>query len=501
MPVDALDEVTLNSAGADPAVIPRGDAIEWLVDNAAAYDAIIEAIGSARRSICLTQLAFDADCESYAPDAPPTLLLNVLARATNRHALDVRILLNASILVNTVAPLRAALACPGAGTVEVRGISRFPQLLHAKLLIVDDREAFLLGSPFVNGYWDDQHHRPADVRRPSRELGGRPLHDLSLRVEGEVVNTLRSLFDEWWTEEAAEGARARMPEVCRADAESGLRVTRTGPGRHGHTGILDSMIEGISGACDLLYIEHQYLSARPVVAAIVDALHRAPALEVIALVNQNPDITAYRGWQNARLVESGLRDHPRFGLFALWSSEMRAGTLLVNQVFMHSKVIIADDQWATVGSANIDGVSLHSYGDDFTSWLGQRIFADVRNFDVNLVLRGDDDTIGHSIAALRARLWNEHLGTGHDDGQRPQGGWLQRWRDRAAANISELNAIPRGTENGSSRSFVLPYSHASRPTAQLEDLGVQPRDGLRVCFAPSWLEVHCSPNWIRNMFT
>ena len=38
------------------------------------------------------------------------------------------------------------------------------------------------------------------------------------------------------------------------------------------------------------------------------------------VLNQNPDVTAYRRWQNARLAESGLLAHPRVGVFALWSA-------------------------------------------------------------------------------------------------------------------------------------------------------------------------------------
>ena len=36
----------------------------------------------------------------------------------------------------------------------------------------------------------------------------------------------------------------------------------------GTTGILDACLEGIATARSLIYIEHQYLSARPVVAAL-----------------------------------------------------------------------------------------------------------------------------------------------------------------------------------------------------------------------------------------
>ena len=484
-------------------------AVEWLIDNKAAYEALISALGRARMSVWISQLAFDADCEAYPDVGAPINLLDVLIQATRAHDLDVRILLNASILVNTVTPLRGALQQRAAPPIEVRGISRFPNLLHAKMLIVDGREAVLLGSPFVNGYWDDSSHRSVDARRPMRELGGRPLHDLSVRVQGSAVDALKGIFAEWWTDaadeappEAASGAAGGSLSVV---DYVGATVTRTAPAcvlpRHtgGHMEILDSMLEGIGGAHDLLYVEHQYLSCRPVIRAIREALDREPALEVIALVNQNPDITAYRGWQNARLAESGLRDHPRFGLFALWSQEQRGRQLLLNQVFVHSKVLIADDAWATVGSANIDGVSLHSYGDDFESWLGRRVFEGVRNFDVNLELRAVDDVTTEAIANLRRDLWREHL-CGAPAGP-PAESPLGAWRNQAAANLAALNAwTPRLSANLPS-TLVLPYSVAAEPAAQLVALGVNDRKSLDLRFRPGWLEVHCSPNWIRNMFT
>src|SRR6185503_18651585 len=127
----------------------------------------------------------------------------------------------------------------------------------------------------------------------------------------------------------------------------------------------------------LVYVEHQYLSARPVVSALTQALYREPELELILVLNQNPDVTAYQRWQNARLAEAGLLQHPRAGVFALWTVA-RDGIVALNQVFVHSKVVVVDDRWATSGSANLDGVSLYSYGDDFTGALARRVFRDVR---------------------------------------------------------------------------------------------------------------------------
>jgi phosphatidylserine/phosphatidylglycerophosphate/cardiolipin synthase-like enzyme len=263
----------------------------------------------------------------------------------------------------------------------------------------------------------------------------------------------------------------------------------------GATEILDALVEGIAAARSLVYIEHQYLSARPIVAALAEALRRERDLEIIAVLNENADVTFYRRWQNARLEESGLLAHPRVGLFALWSAARTPEKTQLNQVFVHSKVVTVDDVWATAGSANLDGGSLHSYGDDFTG-VGRRVFRHTRNFDVNVVVEGP------SAASLRSRLWSEHLGGPATAFiERPAGGWLPLWRAQATANVSALNGVHSGG-GPVMRGFLLPYSVESTPARQLAAVGVRVDAGrLDVRFNPGWLEVHFSPNWVRNMLS
>jgi phosphatidylserine/phosphatidylglycerophosphate/cardiolipin synthase-like enzyme len=515
-----------------PATSPAGDvavSVEWLVDNAEAYSRLLAALRTARHSVRIAQLALDADCVAYpnpqsvAPEscaASGDVLAETLLAAGGR-GVDVSVLLNSTLLLDTTRALRRFLDASGTRVVQLRGTRRFPQLLHAKIVVIDGVEAFLLGSPFVNGYWDDRMHRPVDQRRPMRELSGRPLHDLSVRITGPVAGGLDRLFCDLWNEASViVGDRNRDLTPHRSsDADQGqrrrLRLVRTLPRGgvsgmpDGATEILDACLDGIGRARSLIYIEHQYLSARPVVAALADALRRAPTLEIIAVLNQNPDITAYRAWQNARLAEWKLLDHPRVGLFALWTAERRAGDagrLAVNQVFVHSKVLAVDDRWATTGSANLDGVSLHSYGDDFTGWLGRRLFHGIRNLDVNVVIDDDmDDATGAgTVEDLRMRLWSEHLGLSRASlAVPPRGGWLNVWRASAAENVAALNAT--SADGGAPRrmqGFVLPYSPEATPIRQLADIGVQVHSAqIDLCFDPGWLEVHFSPNWVRNMFS
>ncbi|MDB4900223.1 MAG: hypothetical protein JWN53_2031 [Gemmatimonadetes bacterium] len=513
-------------ARAGDTIAARGTtAVSWLVDNAEAYRSLLDACRSARESIWITQLALDADCVAYLPEGEhghpgesgEMRLAATLLAAANERRVDVRILLNASLLLDTATPLRAHLALAGADAscLRVRGVSRFPQLLHAKMVVVDGTVAFLMGSPFVNGYWDDSSHAVSDARRPMRELGGRPLHDLSVRLTGEPVAELASTFVELWNGADDVSSHDRVPLPARglavASSDSGARIVRTAPApRHAHhpserVEILDALLDGIARARSLIYIEHQYLSSRPVVAALAEALAREPALEIIVVMNQNPDVTAYRGWQKALLAESGLGAHSRVGLFCLWSAgACRSGERRpITQIFVHSKVVAIDDRWAMVGSANLDGVSLHSYGDDFRGWPGRRVFRNVRNFDVAAVLdAAGDGAIADSVLELRTALWREHLDHPDLDATTvPGGGWLAHWRARAAENVAALSARdPRRALEP--QLMILPFSRMSTPLRQLADVGVciaQASVSLR--FNPSWSEVHLSPNWVRNMFS
>jgi phosphatidylserine/phosphatidylglycerophosphate/cardiolipin synthase-like enzyme len=508
--------------------VSHPDKVEWLIDNSRAYESILLAVRNSHESIRISQLAFDADCVAYgaadvgnAVASEGALLLDAILEASSTNHVNVEILLNSTLLLDTASPLRRSIAKSGRDTsrVEVRGFSRFPQLLHAKMVIVDEKKAFLMGSPFVNGYWDDSSHAPVDRRRPPRELGGRPLHDVSMAVEGEVVHELAAVFTDLWNVAGRDGTGSHSLAVPRSASqarESCIRAVTTlpsGPFRgnrsralradsdDGSVEILEALLSAIGRAEHLIYIEHQYLSSRPVVAALRDALARHRDLEIIMVLNQNPDVTAYRGWQNARLTESGMLRHPRVGLYTLWSAaegRSDAGVML-NQVFVHSKVVVVDNHWAIVGSANLDGVSLDSYGSDFSSGLLGRIFRDVRNVDVALVVNDGvrGSTSSGSAGGLRSRLWREHLGP--DAGAyapRAESGWVALWQQIARENIAMLNSSI--SDKLAARTLILPYSMKSTPRAQLKDVGMSAPFALQ--YEPGWLEVHWSPAWVRNMF-
>jgi phosphatidylserine/phosphatidylglycerophosphate/cardiolipin synthase-like enzyme len=542
---EGIDAMTRGRTALAPVVSPRaaaehpGCSTEWLIDNAEAYGPLLESLRGARRSVHIAQLAFDADCAAYTRGSPggmpsrEAVIADTLVELATGHGPEIRILLNATWILDTARPLRKYFAACGvpAKRIEVRGMSRFPHFMHAKLVLIDEREAFLLGSPFVNSYWDDGSHIPFEPRRPPRELGGRPLHDVSVRVRGPVVSELEAMFDGMWRScrggksRAAPSGAAAAATKSQSTPDTGTRIVCDAP-----PGVLPGvpdramrmlaeMLAAIARARRFIYVEHQYLTSRPIAAALATALQLVPQLEIIIVLNQNPDLTAYRAWQNTQLTERGLLAHPRVGVFSLWSTDShpdRPGITRISQLFIHSKVLIVDDEWAAAGTSNLDGVSMGDYGDDFASALGRRVFRGVRNVEVNVIIDAQDahdvshgrnaplvrEEESHTIVALRERLWHEHLAGAMR--KRVEGGWLALWRATAAANVRALSSPPAPGHEGGRRMVgnVLPYSTRAFPCHQLAELGiVDPRAALlELCYTPTWLSVYASPHWIRNIF-
>src|SRR5665213_1094491 len=311
----------------------RQNDVDWLIDNLESYGRLLGSLHRAERSVRIAQLAFDGDCAVYAGGSlsgsamDEEVLADTLIALARDRGVRIQILLNATWILNTARPLRKLFAARGMSPeqIEVRGLSRFPHFMHAKLVLIDEREAFLLGSPFVNSYWDDGSHIPLDARRPLRDLGGRPLHDVSAQLRGPVVRDLESMFGCLWRSSGGEQPSA-VPVASHDARVSAVRMVCDAP-----DGILPNvpdramqmlgeLIAAIARVRSFIYIEHQYPTSRPIVAALAAALRREPALEIIIVLNQNPDLTAYRGWQNAQLRKHALLAHARVGVFTLWST-------------------------------------------------------------------------------------------------------------------------------------------------------------------------------------
>ncbi|MGH3972201.1 MAG: phospholipase D-like domain-containing protein [Pseudonocardiaceae bacterium] len=472
---------------------------------------------------------------------PERLLLDALMR---NPAMDIRILLNRPVLDGHL--IGASIILPGLGLLivlvgglalalgkgtslnEVRNYFERTALLkkkmqgattsvfgptHAKLAIVDGFTAVSIASPFDQGYFGDAYHDIDDPRRGNKDTV--PIHDVSFMVTGPAVFDLHETYRLHWnavTDPPDHLDTIPVPskplDLDGLDAFASLQVIRTlGSDRFdkpedGEKGVLEAYLRAIANAESYIYLENQYLTNDAIGTALLQALtdHTRPNLNVILMVNIDPDIPCYPRWQRkliTRIREGMIKDNQteeqrrRFGAFTRWTHEAAAPPDQPNPRiapnYIHSKVGIVDDKWATLGSANLDGASL-----DYFQFLHAVQFGDVRNSEVNfLILNGiAGEPPTPAVDILRRHLWAEHLGLEDSAGVPnindpflavpPAGGWVQLWHSRAAEKLNALKTNP----GSPIRIRILPWPDVDEtlnfPRAHLAELLEKDLDALDV---------------------
>ncbi len=373
--------------------------------------------------------------------------------------------------------------------------------MHAKVIVIDGKEAYLIGSPLVQEYFDDMKHKIDNPRRGPMGTGNAikvPIHDMNTRIRGPAVADLDAMFCLHWNAVASDGATALVPvspPAAEADNVS-LQVLRTLKGDNrivakpqGEKGILEGYLRAFSNAKRFIYLENQYFTCDDIASALVLALKQTPTLKLIMVLNNRVDIPLYGKYQR-KLMQRLIRELPkserdnRIGFFTVWSHEPAVGDgkSKLMRTYLHTKVGIVDNIWATVGSANLDSVGLTT-GDHALlartvgniALLGLPALADglgVKGYNVSehrsseLNVAIFDDVPGTSNTAvdtLRRMLWAEHFGILDGAGQpntvaaeladSPSSDWLTIWKNKAATKLAGLRLNPPTV----STIRVLPY--------------------------------------------
>jgi phosphatidylserine/phosphatidylglycerophosphate/cardiolipin synthase-like enzyme len=467
-----------------------------LPDGMLACQSVIAAIGNAKERIHLLELEFNPSFEAtFAVGGAPTLLTSALL-AANETAVKVRILVNDNSFGSSVKALRTFFStAPGANTVEVLGLHVFPEVLHAKALIIDGLVAFIVGLPLDQGYWDTQFHPVSDPLHRGSGAGGnqpgfgdvgngvgnKPVHTVTLQLTGPSAADVDNTFINLWNSvSSADQIPAALPQPSDGGTQS-VQIVRTAPRlsatglSNGEKGILEAYLRAINNARRFIYLEEQYFTSPVIVDALVHALQSNSDLQLILLLNENPDIPTYKLWQNMLLNQLASFPSGQVRAFTLWRTTPPGDQQVeIMQCYVEAKVAVVDDVWATVGSGNLDGASLCHIFEFLPSPLSC-FSGDWRNIELNAVLY--DGIAGQpatgQVAALRTVLWREHLGDAADlEGDPPPGGWLRLWSKIANDNLMQLNATQTMTGGPEQPSRILAYAPALDTEAQLSQLGV-----------------------------
>lgn len=306
---------------------------------------------------------------------------------------------------------------------------------HQKVVVVDDRLAFVGGFDLARGRWDTPEHRPDDERRVDNGTPYPPFHDVQMMVEGEVAAALGELARQRWRRATGDRPRPardakgpRWPEGRDAELENvAVAISRTDPAWENRPEVCEVkklLLDAIAAARSSIYIENQYLTSAVIGEALAARLDEESGPEVVMVLPRECSgwlEKSTMGVLRARLL-ARLRAKDRFGRLRVCYPEVAGlGERFVN---VHAKVLVVDDRLLLVGSANLNNRSM---GLDTECTLA--------------IEAGEREEERAAIGAFRNRLLGEHLGV---EPQRFAGAVARQGSLRGA--IEELNNAERRLE-------------------------------------------------------
>jgi phosphatidylserine/phosphatidylglycerophosphate/cardiolipin synthase-like enzyme/uncharacterized membrane protein YdjX (TVP38/TMEM64 family) len=405
---------SLLKPGYNCTAVAHAERLALIVDAADYFRAFYQAALRAKRSITIlgwdfnsqTQLHFDP----VPRNGPPALLgdfLNHLAR--RRRGLRIRILNWDYPMVfgtDREFPPLYGFGWKPARHVDLRYDDTHPVAgcQHQKIVVIDDAIAFSGGLDLTVRRWDTCEHGPHEPRRIAYGKAYPPFHDVMIAVDGEAARVLAEVARERWHLATGHHLKAVLPEAdpwppeLHVDVRGvDVGISRTMPPRGEASAVREVerlYLDMIAAARDTLYIENQYFTAPRIAAALEKRLAEPDGPEIVLVLR-----LLSHGWLEeatmhvlrTRLLQR-LREADRHGRFHVYYPHIE-GLPESCCIDVHSKVMVADDQWLRVGSAN----------------LCNRSMALDTECDVLLEARGEPRIAG-VIRGFRDRLISEHIG-------------------------------------------------------------------------------------------
>jgi cardiolipin synthase len=323
MPVPAVADEEWAPYCRFPGRMAGGNSVTLLVDGEQAFPAMLEAIDRAERTVLMESYIFH-------DDRAGRMFAEALARAADR-GVTVHLSVDGVGTMHVPAALFEGLSLGGVRVLEYRPPSPWRRHWglfrrnHRKLLVVDNAVGFT-GGLNIGDEW------------LPREQGGLGWHDIHVRLEGPAVRELSLLSMATWK---AHGEIDLPTHEFLIPAPPAGDTWAMVVGSREHTrrrAIRQSYLHAINRARDYIYIANAYfLPDRAYRRALGNAVARD--VDVRVMVPARGDILALQLASQSlysRLMRRGIR------LF-LW-----------NDAVLHAKTAVIDDQWATVGSFNID---------------------------------------------------------------------------------------------------------------------------------------------------
>jgi cardiolipin synthase len=315
---------------ADPDALQPGHRIRVLINGTETFPAMLQAIAGARKYVHL---------ETYILRADRTGRLFSAALIDRAQAgIQVRLLYDGFGAFPLSTAYLADLRRAGVETVEFRPVGgrrwswrRWLRRDHRKILVVDGEIGFVGGINIADDY-------------SPREFGGKGWRDTHASIQGPLVGDLEEMFHTTW--HAAGGTpyqafpRVASESVVTPSSELAMAVGTDLVGRRGV--IRRHLVHAIRRARHYIYIANAYFVPDRSLRRVMRRAARR-GVDVQLILPGESDVRSVQ-WAGERSYTGLLRDGVRIHL---WQ-----GT------HMHAKTVAIDDAWASIGSYNLDYMSL-----------------------------------------------------------------------------------------------------------------------------------------------
>ena len=376
-----------------------GNRVQPLVDGEPAFRRICESIEAAQHSVWVT-VAFLWQ-EFQMPDGRGSFF-DVLDRAAAR-GLDVRVIFwrpgdelshyRTNAFWGSPAH-RGQLQARDSGVLVRWDRSHCGLCQHQKSWLVD------AGHETATGFVGGINLNPHSVVAPGHRGEGHN-HDVYVEIAGPSATDIQHNFVQRWNDASERtrsdgiwgaGADADLPYVFSAPSPQGpsvVQIQRTIPaGRYssghpspeggridiaaGERSIFDQYRSAIAAARRSIYIENLCLEVAEIVSCLREALARG--VEVVLLLPGEPEAAVRaassdpqrRALVTARAALGAYSNFTLAGLAGIGDDGER------KYVYVHSKLMLVDDEWATIGSCNFHAASLFGNAGNERLFLGSR---------------------------------------------------------------------------------------------------------------------------------
>lgn len=359
---------------------------------------------------------------------------------------------------NTVAP-----------KVKNASYPAWPAVHHQKIAIIDGKYAYTGGINITDSYVDTQKHEKPQI----------PWHDAFVKVEGSMaVRDFIGNYIGLWNQErvraeafltnAYASLNVKITPLTRATSDltdtlvpakltsttppkipSQIHrtITRKGTDPTGvpstlREDILEGYLLAIGLAEDYIYIENQYFREKAIGDAIIQRHSQVAGLQTIIVLpqvaeeflnNKGDELSLHGAALQFEILDSMITQiGANLGLFTMVRKDNQ-------QVYVHSKLLIIDDTFASIGSANSNPRSYR--------------------VDTELDFVWYEATIAKK---LRTDLWNEMLGKPATMKRWKPSQFVAKWTAIAKKNISGSASAQKG--------FAMPFENNNKGKKSLFDI-------------------------------